>query len=297
MLSERRVVALPALVVCLALVAAVDSTALAGAQAARTVYVSVMDGQGAPVPDMKQNEFQVTEDGAARTITGVARAAEPIHYAILIDTTPGLSRAVSEVRSSVKAFCELLLSVEPKTQFSITDFGGAAMTLQDFTSDLPSIEATLGKLLPKPSESVLNEALVDVAKRMAALPANSRKVILTINLEPTTDSTNIQVRTVAEEVRKSGAIVWSVVLQEGARRDANREQMLKGLTANTGGRWVMLQGAGGQSQLGAFLRSIAANSFSQYAVTFTPGDTPAKVTNVTVSREGVAALSMKWSNQ
>ncbi|MDA1306667.1 MAG: VWA domain-containing protein [Acidobacteria bacterium] len=293
----RSVVMLPSLIVCLALVVVADSTARAEAQAARTVYVSVMDGQGAPVPDMKQDEFRVTEDGTPRTITSVERASEPIHYAILIDTTPTFSRAVSDVRAAVKAFCELLLSVDPQTQFSIVDFGGAAMTLQDFTSDLPSIEAALGRLLPKPSESVLNEALVDAAKRMSALPPNSRKVILTINLEPTKDATNIMVRTVAEDIRKSGAIVWSVVLQEGTRRDANREQMLKGMTVNTGGRWVMLQGAGGQSQLGGFLRSIAANSFSQYAVTFTPGEAPPKVTDVTVSREGVAALSMKWSNQ
>jgi VWFA-related protein len=297
MTAMPRVVLLPALVVCLAIVVAPDSTTRAAAQAARTVFVSVMDGQGGPVGDMKQDEFRVTEDGTPRTITSVARATEPIHYAILIDTTPAFSRAVSDVRSAVKAFCELLLSVEPKTQFSITDFGGAAMTLQDFTSELPAIEAALSKLLPKPSESVLNEALMDVARQMTALPANSRKVILTINLEPTKDATNVQVRTVADAIRKSGATVWSVVLQEGPRRDANREQMLKGMTTNTGGRWVPLQGAGAQAQLGGFLRSIAANSFSQYAVTFTPGDAPAKVTDVAVSRAGATALSMKWSTQ
>jgi hypothetical protein len=32
-------------------------------------------------------------------------------------------------------------------------------------------------------------------------------------------------------------------------------------------------------------------------VTFESGDAPAKVTDVAVSRQGVQALSMKWSNQ
>jgi hypothetical protein len=34
---------------------------------------------------------------------------------------------------------------------------------------------------------------------------------------------------------------------------------------------------------------------SQYAVTFTTGDKPAKITDVTVSRSGVVPLAMKWS--
>lgn len=178
------------------------------------------------------------------------------------------------------------------------EFVGAAMTVTDFKSDMPSIESSLGKLLPKQSESVLNEALVAVAKQFAKMPANSRRVILTINMEPTKDSTNVQARQVAAEVQKAGAVVWSVALQEGARRDSNRENLLKGLAANTGGRWMVLQG-GAQTQLTAVLRSIAANSFSQYAVTYAQedGSTPVKITDVGVTRQGVVALSMKWATQ
>lgn len=277
------------------LAAAVGSAGVSAAQASRTIYVSVMDSNGGPVGDMKQDEFSVKEDGEARTITKVERASDPIHYVIMVDTTPALSGAAIDVREGLKGFTTLLLSVDPKSQFSFVEFGGAAITVMDFTSEQAKIDSSLGKLMPKPSESVLNEALVDVAKKLAALPPTTRKVIITINLEPTKDSTNVQAKQVAEEVRKSGAIVWSMVLQEGARRDANRENLLKGLTANTGGRWVLLQGPA-RTNLGNVLRSVAANSFSQYAVTYTQDPAkPAKITDVTVSRPGVAALAMKWS--
>jgi hypothetical protein len=165
----------------------------------------------------------------------------------------------------------------------------------DFTSEQAKIDSSVGKLMPKPSESVLNEALVDVAKKLAALPATTRKVIITINLEPSKESSNVLVRQVAEEVQKSGAIVWSVVLQEGTRRDANRENLLKGLTANTGGRWIVLQGPA-RTNLSNVLRTFAANTFSQYAVTYAADPAkPAKITDVTVSRPGVVPLAMKWS--
>ncbi len=282
--------------VAVALASTSPTTATARQAAERLVYVSVMDGNGAPVGDMKADEFVVTVDGVAKTVTKVERASEPLHYAILIDTTPAAARAVNDIRQAVRGFTELLLSADNRTQFSLIDFGGAAMTVQDFTSDLSQITAALGKLLPKPSEPVMNEALVDLSKKMAAMPADSRRVIVSINMEPTRESTNIQVRQVAEEVRKSGAVVWAISLQEGARRDANREAMLKGLAANSGGRWIVLQGPA-QTNLAAFMRSIAANSFSQYAVTFEDDTAAAKVTDVTVTRAGATALSMKWSNQ
>jgi VWFA-related protein len=268
--------------------------AVTAAQAERTIYVSVMDGNGAPVGDMKAEEFAVKEDGQPRTITKVERASEPIHYVIMVDTTPALSGAVNDLRDGLKGFTTLLLSVDPKIQFSFVEFGGAGITVMDMTSDQAKIDASLGKLMPKPSESVLNEALVDVAKKLAAMPSTTRKVIITINTEPLKESSNVLVRQVAEEVQKSGAIVWSVVLQEGTRRDANRENLLKGLTANTGGRWIVLQGPA-RTNLSNVLRTFAANTFSQYAVTFTAGDKPAKITDVTVSRAGVIPLAMKWS--
>jgi VWFA-related protein len=258
---------------------------VSAAQAEKTIYVSVMDANGAPVGDMKPDEFVVKEDGQPRTITKVERASEPIHYVIMVDTTPALSGAVNDLREGLKGFTSLLLSVDPKSQFSFVEFGGAGITVMDFTSEQAKIDASLGKLMPKPSESVLNEAMVDVAKKLGAMPPTTRKVIITINTEPLKESSNVLVRQVAEEVQKSGAIVWSVVLQEGTRRDANRENLLKGLTANTGGRWIVLQGPA-RTNLTNVLRTFAANTFSQYAVTFTSGDKPAKVTDVTVSRQG-----------
>ena len=279
----------------LVLASAAGLAAVSAAQAERTIYVSVMDGNGAPVGDMKPEEFAVKEDGEARTITKVERASEPIHYVVMVDTTPQLSGAVNDLRDGLKGFTTLLLSVDPKSQFSFVEFGGAGITVMDFTSDQAKIEASIGKLMPKPSESVLNEALVDVAKKYAAMPPATRKVIIPINLESTKEASNVLVRQVAEEVQKSGAIVWSIVLQEGTRRDANRENLLKGLTANTGGRWIVLQGPA-RTQLGNVLRSIAANSFSQYAVTYTADPAKkAKITDVTVARPGAVALSMKWS--
>ena len=280
-------------IVALARAATLD----AGTLAERTIYVTVMDDNGAPVPDMKASEFAVKEDGADRVITSVGRATEPLHYAVLVDTSPRATQYISDIRQALVEFCKLLLSADPNTKFAIMEFGGAGVLRQDFTSDLSAIDGVIGKLLPRQSEPVLNEALVEISKKLAGMPAGTRRVIVTLNMEPTPEGSNLHPKIVAEEVRKSGAALWSLALQEGNRRDANREAMLKGLTANAGGRWVPLQSP--TTQLSPFLRSVAANSFSQYAVTYTQPDgaPPPKVTDVAISRAGAVALSIKWSSQ
>jgi VWFA-related protein len=264
-------------------------------RADRTIYVTVMDGNGAPVPDMAAADFAVKEDGADRPVTKVERATAPLSYAVLLDTSPAASPFVNDIREALTGFTKLLLSADPNTKFAFMEFGGAGVIRQDFTSNQSEIDAVIQKLVPKPSEPVLNEALLDISRVFAKMPAGTRRVIVTINMEPTKEASNVAPRQLADEVRKSGASLWSVALQTGNRRDANREALLKGLTANAGGRWVPIQSP---TQLAPFLRSIAANSFSQYVVTYTaPDGPPAKITDVAVTRQGAVALAIKWSSQ
>ena len=260
----------------------------------RVIYVSVMDGTGAPIPDMKAAEFVVKEDGVAREVVSVARATEPISYALLLDSTGPAIPAVLDIRAGVKAFCELLLSVEPKTQFSFTEFGAAANTVRPFTSSLPELETALGKFVPQRSAApVLNEAFVEVAKQFAKMPATARRVIISINMEPTKESSNLEPQLVGEEVRKSGATVWAVSIAEDGKRNATRENLLKILAASSGGRAIVVP----RVNLSEVLRTFAANSFSQYAVTFKTGDAPAKQTDITSTRPQVLAMSMRWSSK
>jgi hypothetical protein len=175
----------------------------------------------------------------------------------------------------------------------VMEFGGAGQIRQDFTSDLAALEPLIPKLLPKPSEPVLNEALAEAAKQLAKVPSQ-RRVILSINREPTVPGTNMDGKLVAEEVRKSAASVWGLSVRYGNRQDANHDNVLKGLAANSGGVRLTL---GNPLQLSDYLRSVAANTIVQYAVTIKrPADAPPmKMTAVKINRPGVTPLTLQWS--
>jgi VWFA-related protein len=79
---------LPILVMACA--AAVWTAALPAQEPApRTVYVSVLDRQGAPVPGLSATDFSVTEDGRARQISSAEPATAPLTLGVVIDGNGG----------------------------------------------------------------------------------------------------------------------------------------------------------------------------------------------------------------
>jgi hypothetical protein len=200
------------------------------------------------------------------------------------------------MRDAVQGFCKVVLTAAPDSKILLMEFGGAGTVRQEFTSDLAALEAVIPKILPKPSDPVLTEALADIAQQMAKVPSR-RRVIITINNEPSNEAGRLEVKQVAESLRKSGASVWGIsVRAAGGRLDANRDNLLKGAAANSGGIRVTLQTS---VPLADYMRSVAANSIVQYAVTFKrPANAPqAKLTSVAINRQGVTALTLQWSDK
>jgi hypothetical protein len=141
----------------------------------------------------------------------------------------------------------------------------------------------------------LNEGLVEASKVLAK-EATPRRVIVTINKEPAAEYSQIRLETVAEEVRKSGATVYSIQVLDGTRRDASRDQLLQALTTNSGGLKASI---GSPTALQGLLNNIASLSGAQYAITIQrPDGSPApKQTVIAVNREGARPLTNQWSGR
>lgn len=280
-------------------------------QTDRTIYVSAVGGNGMPVvdPPLAATEIAVTEDNVAREVIKVDKAVEPVYYVILVDTSSGTGannddrskdRAnatdmFQHMRDGLQGFVSLVLQAAPDSKIALMEFGGAAQLHRDFTSAVGDLQPIITKLIPKASEPVMGEALAEASKLLAKAPSR-RRVILVINREPTTEGARLEPKLIAEDVRKSGAALWSVQVRYGSRQDATREAILKGVTANSGGFRFLLQTP---NPLPDYLKSIAANTIVQYAVTIKrPADAPPmKFTSVKINRPGVTAVAMQWNDK
>jgi VWFA-related protein len=266
-----------------------------GLQQSRTIFVSAMNGQAQPVSGLQPADFAVQEDNQLREITEVKEATEPAAVVLMIDTSKEATDFSNDIRTATAAFVNDLLGAAPQTQIALAEVGGAGMIAEQLTSDKARLLAALPKLAPKPrAGQVVNEGLVE-ASRTLAKAESPRRFIVVFNIEPGTEESTMAFQRIADEVRKSSAVVWSFAVQKPGNLDHNdgRNGLLEGLSNFTGGiRSTISTGPA----LENVLRVAALNIAHQYAVTFTrPDGKAAERTAVMVKREGIIAKTLGWS--
>src|SRR6476469_2479808 len=72
----------------------------------RILYACVVDKDGAPVPNLTTKDFIIREDGQAREILSVVPDSDPLHIALLVDTSQSMSNSLLDLRKALAAFVE-----------------------------------------------------------------------------------------------------------------------------------------------------------------------------------------------
>ncbi|NMV11907.1 VWA domain-containing protein, partial [Vibrio parahaemolyticus] len=96
------------------------------------IPVSVFDRNGLYIPNLRQNDFKVFEDGKEQEIAYFGRSEVPFTVAILIDTSPSTAYKIDEIREAAKAFVDQL---KPQDQVIVIEFDGNVHVLTERTSD------------------------------------------------------------------------------------------------------------------------------------------------------------------
>ncbi len=251
----------------------------------KSVYVTVIDNASKPVAGLVAADFGIREDNVIREVTAVKPATEPLSVVLLVDTTDAVKESVRDIRTGAASFARDLLTASPESAIQLSEFQGAATVRVKFTQKLPDLEKAITRLFPQPeTASVLLEALVDASKDLGKRPS-PRRAIVSVNMEPTGEQSQLQPKDVANEVMKSGATLWAISIQSGTNRNMTRDQVLSGVAVNTGG---MRQNIITSTSLEPWLKTVASCLTTQYVVTYKrPDATPAKIVQVAL-RQGLA---------
>jgi hypothetical protein len=286
--TRARRIAAPAIAITLM------SAALMAQGAQKIALVTVVSDNGSRLGDLAAKDVVVHEDKTERKVISVEPATEPLVIALLLDTaaaSAGRQYPVQDLRKAVSNFVKTVTAAQPDAQIGIMTVAAAAVNALDFTTKADEIDKVVQRLYPdQQGAAVMLEALSATSGKFGE-QQTPRRVIVTVDFNSPEGGSSSSMKKVAEDVRKSGATVWSASVRGTGASAASREDLLNAVSQASGG---MRLSAVEPSGLDAMLAKIANSITAQYSVTFArPDASPAKAVRMDTTR-GAKILLTPW---
>jgi VWFA-related protein len=282
-----------AVIVAAALAAAVPWTVRAQANQ-HSMFVSVVDDAGAPVPDLGPGDFVVREDNTAREVLSVRPADEPMQIALLVDTSQGARNNIQFMRSALPDFLTALTNPNEsgkKNEVAIIAFGERPTVFTEYTSQLPELKKGVNRIWSQQgSGAYFLDAVYETTQAFKKREA-TRPVIVALVTEGGELSYRQydQVLTALHEADAPlNAIMFGTPSSSLSDEARSRNIVLDRGVIDTGGLREQLLAPSG---LGDRLKRLAAQLTHQYRVTYSRPESlipPERIT-VGVSKPGLVA--------
>ena len=290
-MSTRRVLVAPGLVAAAGAILAAHLTAQA---IERSMYVSVVNEAGAPVPDLGPADFVVREDNVAREVLRVVPATEPMQIAVLVDTSQTARNDITYMRTALPPFVTALVNPNEggaKNDVALVAFGERPTIFTDYTTKVADLQKGINRIWSQQdSGAYLLDALIEVTKGFKKREAR-RPVIVAIVTEGRELSYR-QYDQVLEPLRDSGAPFYALMIgtPSGDISDEGRSRSIvvdRGPNETGGRRDQLLSGM----TLNDRLKQLATQLTHQYRVTYARPQSLIPPERVTVStpRAGLIA--------
>jgi hypothetical protein len=264
------------LALCVLVVASVASMR---APTPRVVYISATDAKGAPVTDLVAADISVKEGGKDQAIVGLEPATAALDVVVLVS-----DNGTGVFQPGAFQFFQSLLG---HGKFSMSQFTPQVAQVMDFTDDVSTIQAALGRITPRGKVEGSGEQLIDaIAQSARTLQQRkaARPVILVLTVSGESEE-SLNPQPVLNQVRMSGAML-NVVFFTGA----GTGQVLGDGPKQFGGRSEEVHAPAG---VGTAITRITDTLLHQYVLTYSlpDGVKPADRLSVSTSRKGVTLLA------
>lgn len=291
LMSERRFFRAALLVTALVAVA----SARPGAQTnQRSMYVSVLDASGAPVPDLGPSDFMVRDDNVAREVLTVTSAGEPMQIEVLVDNSAAADDYIADLRRALPPFMAELVKPNgagTRNEVGLVTLGERPAIATRSTFDAAELKKGAERLhAQSDSGNYLLDGIVEVTKGFKTRGA-TRPVIVVITTEgPEFSSQHFDA--VLTPLRETGAALHVLVVgpnvNDTTDEGKNRSVVLDRGPKSSGGRFEHLLSS---MALGPKLTQLANELNHQYRVTFgRPASLiPPETTTVSATKAGLTA--------
>lgn len=229
------------------------------------VFASVTDAGGTPVSSLKQDDFEIFEDGIPQQIAVFHRESElPLSIILAIDTSLSTRGDLKLELESARRFAHAIL--RPIDGLSLFQFSEIVDQLTPFTADMKTIDRGINRVHPGAATALYDTLYLGSD---ALLDRRGRKVMVVItDGGDTVSKTSYQ--EAIREAQQAEVILYSIIIvpiENSAGRDIGGEHALITLSRDTGGKYFY---ASGLEQLDAAFRQISDELRTQYLIAYYP---------------------------
>ena len=259
----------------------------------RTValYATVIDAQKRLVPDLTQEDFEVTDNDKPQSIDVFVREVQPITVVVMLDTSASMTGNLELLSRAAEQFVIRML---PKDKGLVGAFNDKIEFFPaTFTANRDTLIASL-KDLDFGNPTRLYDAIAASMERLHKI--DGRRVVLVFTDGDDTGS-RVNVNDVLEQARTNEAMIYAVGLRSdyfnGSRQVRSKpDSGLKRLAEETGGGYFELDKT---ADLAPTFTRVAQELHSQYVLGFTPGLLDGKVhrLGIRAKRPGMTVRARK----
>lgn len=203
--------------------------------------VTVTDARNRLITDLRQDDFQVFEDGVPQEISVFSREPQPIALSLLVDSSVSMDEKLTVAQQAAVGFARTL---RPHDVAQIIDFSSDIRIRQPFTNDAQALERAIRSIRTGGSTALYTAvyvALAELRRVKSQSPDDLRRQAI-ILLSDGEDNTSLKTYDdVADAVKESGVMIYAIGLREkettpGVRRFNQGDFALRTFAQMTGGR-------------------------------------------------------------
>ncbi len=260
----------------------------------RSLYVSVVDRDGTPIPDLGPSDFVVKEDNLTREVLRVTPAEEPMQIALLVDTSQAADEHVSHMRTALGPFAVDMTrpnAAGRKSELAIIGIGERPTILSEYSSDPKQIQKGIDRIWSlHQSGMYLLDAIIETSQGLKKREA-SRPVMIAIATSGL-EFSNRQHDQAIDPLKATGTAFYALMLGQPdtslSTESRERAIVLDQGTLVTGGYHEQLLSS---MSLGGKLKQLAAQLTHQYKVTYSRPESliPPEKIAVTAAKAGLVA--------
>jgi VWFA-related protein len=170
-----------------------------------TIPVSVFDRSGLYIPNLRQTDFKIFENGAEQEIAYFGTSEKPFTVILLIDVSPSTSYKIDEIRSAATAFVEQL---KAQDSVMVIEFDASVDVLTEATNDRPKIFKAISRAKFGDGTSLYDAVDFSLRKRLDKIEGRKAIVLFTDGVD--TSSSRADFESTLQDAEETDAMIFPI---------------------------------------------------------------------------------------